>query len=88
VVEVACLVNANGWQPTNFGRLPKAMAAVCDWQMRMYDLAADACIHKSLRTATEALLLDPLTAAVCCPAEIKAMAEELYEIQRPFLPGF
>lgn len=88
VAEVACLVNHNGWQPTIYGRLPKVMAAICDWQMRMYDLAADACVHKDLKRAIESLMLDPLTSAVCCPTEIKAMAEELFDVQRQFLPGF
>jgi alpha-galactosidase len=88
VVEVACLVNHNGVQPIRFGRLPKVMAAICDWEMRMYDLAADACIHRCKETAIHALMLDPLTAAVCCPAEIKAMANELFEAEAEFLPGF
>jgi alpha-galactosidase len=88
VVEVACLVDRNGVQPVRFGPLPSHMAAVCDWQMRMYDLAADACIERSFEKAAWALMLDPLTAAVCCPAEIKAMAGELFEAQRPWLPGY
>ncbi|MFN3729229.1 MAG: alpha-glucosidase/alpha-galactosidase [Fimbriimonadaceae bacterium] len=88
VVEVACLINHNGVQPIRFGRLPKAMAAICDWQMRMYDLAADACIHRSKALAKEALYLDPLTAAVCCPAEISEMVDRLFEAEERFLPGF
>lgn len=88
VVELACLVNQNGVQPIRFGRLPRAMAALCDWQMRMYDVAAEACIHKSIGLATEALYLDPLTAAVCCPAEIKEMVHKLFEAEKAYLPGF
>lgn len=88
VIEVACLVNHNGVQPIRYGRLPKQMAAICDWEMRMYDLAADACIHRSFAMAEHALMLDPLTAAVCCPAEIRAMAKELFEAEEAFLPGF
>lgn len=88
VIEVACLVNHNGVLPIRYGRLPKQMAAVCDWEMRMYDLAADACIHKSFEMAEHALMLDPLTAAVCCPAEIKAMARELFAAEEAFLTGF
>ena len=87
-VEVACLVNRNGIQPTRYGRLPKAMAAICDSNMRMFDLAADAAIHKSIDFATQALYLDPLTSAVCAPAEIKKMAERLFEAESEFLPGF
>ena len=57
--------------------------------MRMYDLAATACIEKSREAAIHALMLDPLTAAVCCPAEIKQMAEELFEAEKKILPpGF
>ncbi len=88
VVEVPCIVDRRGITPTHFGTLPPQCAAVCDWNMRMYDLAATACIEKSLAAATHALMLDPLTAAVCCPAEIKSMAEELFAAEREFLPGF
>ena len=88
VVEVACMVDRNGVHPTHFGPLPPQCAAVCDWNMRMYDLAATACIEKSREAAVHALMLDPLTAAVCCPAEIKQMFDELFEAERKFLPGF
>ena len=88
VVEVACVVNRNGVIPTRYGRLPAQCAALCDWNMRMFDLAAEACIHKSRELAAQALMLDPLTAAVCCPAEIKQMTEELFEAEKEFLPGF
>lgn len=88
VVEVACLVDRRGVTPTHFGRLPKQLAALCDWDMRMIDLAADACVQKSRDLAAHALMLDPLTAAVCCPAEIKKMTEELFRAEKEFLPGF
>jgi alpha-galactosidase len=87
-VEVACLVNRNGIQPTRFGRLPKQMAAICDSNMRMFDLAADAAIQKSKELATWALSLDPLTSAVCSPAEIKELARRLFEAEAEFLPGY
>jgi alpha-galactosidase len=87
-VEVACLVDRNGIQPTHYGPLPKHMAAICDWNMRMFDVGVEACIHKSKDLAARALMLDPLTAAVCCPAEIKEMTERLFEAEADFLPGF
>jgi alpha-galactosidase len=88
VVEVACLVDKNGVTPTHYGKLPAQCAALCDWHMRMYDLAATACIEKSKEAAIHALMLDPLTAAVCSPAEIKQMTLELFEAQKEYLPGF
>jgi hypothetical protein len=34
------------------------------------------------------LLLDPLTAAVCAPREIKAMALELFKAEAEYLPDY
>lgn len=87
-VEVACLVDRNGITPTRFGRLPKPMAALCDSNMRMFDLAADACIERSKHLAAQALMLDPLTSAVCCPAEVAEMTERMFEAEAEFLPGY
>ena len=87
-VEVACLVDRNGIQPTHFGALPKHMAAICDSNMRMFDLAADACIFQDREMAVQALLLDPLSAAVCCPAEIREMTNRMFAAEAEFLPGF
>ena len=87
-IEVACLVNNNGIQPIRYGRLPKQMAAICDSNMRMFDLAADAAIEKSKQLATWALMLDPLTSAVCSPAEITEMIDRLFKAEAEFLPGF
>jgi alpha-galactosidase len=87
-VEVACLVDGNGVQPTRYGLLPRHMAALCDSNMRMFDVAVEAAITKSRETAFHALLLDPLTAAVCSPEEIKEMTERLFEAEKEFLEGF
>lgn len=87
-VEVACLVDASGVHPTRFGALPPQMAALCAANMRMFDLIATAAIEKSKEAAIYALMLDPLTAAVCSPAEIQQMTLELFEAQAEFLPGY
>lgn len=87
-VEVACMIDRNGVNPTRYGALPAQMAAICDSNMRMFDLAATACIERSKEAAIYALMLDPLTAAVCSPAEIKEMALELFDAEAGFLPGF
>jgi alpha-galactosidase len=56
--------------------------------MRMFDLGATACLERSKEAAIHALMLDPLTSAVCTPAQIKAMALELFEAEKDFLPGY
>jgi alpha-galactosidase len=88
VVEVACMVDKNGINPTVYGRLPPQMAGVCDWQMRMYDLAVTAAVERSKEAAIYALMLDPYTAAVCSPAEIKEMTLKLFAAEKRFLPGY
>ncbi len=88
IVEVACLVDGNGISPTRYGALPPQMAAVCASNMPMYDLGATAAIERSKEAAIHSLLLDPLTAAVCSPAEIKAMTLEMFDAEKEFLPGF
>jgi len=87
-VEVACLADGAGIHPTRYGALPPQMAAVSESNLRMFELGATAAIEKSKEAAIHALLLDPLTAAVCSPAEIKAMTLEMFEAEKDYLPGF
>ena len=87
-VEVACLIDRNGIQPTQYGALPPAMAALCASNMAMFDLGAQAAIEKSKELAIQALLLDPLTAAVCSPRQIKSMAREIFAAEKTYLPGY
>jgi alpha-galactosidase len=87
-VEVACMIDQNGINPTAYGKLPPQMAALCDWNMRMFDLGAQAAIEKSKEAAIHSLMLDPLTAAMCSPAEIKQMTLDLFDAEAEFLPGY
>ncbi|MFA9476694.1 alpha-glucosidase/alpha-galactosidase [Phycisphaerales bacterium AB-hyl4] len=87
-VEVACMIDGNGVNPTRYGALPAQMAHICASNMAMFDLGATACIERSKEAAVHSLLLDPLTAAVCCPHEIKQMTLEMFEAEKDFLPGY
>ena len=87
-VEVACMIDRNGINPTRYGALPAQMAALCDSNMRMFDLGAQACIERSVEKAIYALMLDPLTSAVCSPAEIKEMTLKMVKAEKKFLPGY
>ncbi len=87
-VEVACMAAGGGIEPVAYGRLPPQMAALCASNMRMFDLAATAAMEKSVEAAIHALMLDPLTAAVCSPAEIREMTLKLFKAQKPWLKGY
>jgi alpha-galactosidase len=86
IVEVACLVDRNGVQPTQFGRLPEHLAAFCRSNMSFFELAVNAVLENSREMAYHALLIDPLTAAVCSPGEIHRMFDELYEADKDYIP--
>ena len=88
VVEVACTVDRRGVSPNYYGKLPPQCAGLSASNMHMFDLAADACVQKDRTLAEQALMLDPLTAAVCCPAEVRQMTRELFQAEKEFLPGF
>lgn len=87
-VEVACLVDRNGIQPTHFGPLPEQLAALNRSHMAVHTLMVDALLQRDREAARYALLLDPLSAAVCSPAELSALFDELWEAQRPYLQPF
>ena len=88
VVEVATVIDRTGARPTHFGRLPAHMAAICASNMAPYDLAATAAIERSKEAAILAVTLDPLTAAVCSPAQIREMVLELFDAEADYLPGY
>lgn len=87
-VEVACMVDRNGVHPTRYGSLPAQMAAISSSNMSMIDLATRATLEQSKEAAIHALLLDPLSAAVCTPAQIKAMVLELFAAEHDFFAAY
>jgi len=88
VVEVACLVDGKGIQPTHFGSLPTHLAALNQQHMAFHDLVATAVLEQDREAAVHALMIDPLTAAVCSLAEIRQMFDEMAEAERDYLPEF
>lgn len=88
VVEVACLVDANGVQPARFGALPEHLAALIRPHMAFHELVVQAMLERDREKALRALMLDPLTAAACSLAEIRAMFDEMVAAQRAYLPDF
>jgi alpha-galactosidase len=87
-VEVACLVDRNGVQPCHFGSLPEQLAGLNRAHMTVHTLMRDALLNREKEAARYALMLDPLTAAVCSPAEISAMFDEMWKVQLPYLQYF
>jgi alpha-galactosidase len=56
--------------------------------MAVHELVVQALLERDRQSALYALMLDPLTAAVCSLEEISDMFDEMWEAQRPFLRTF
>jgi alpha-galactosidase len=87
-VEVACLVDQNGVQPCHFGSLPEQLAALNRSHMAIHTLMCEALLTRKKEAARYALLLDPLSAAICSPAEISALFDEMWEAEQEYLQPF
>ena len=84
-VEVACRVDERGIEPLRFGPLPEQCAALNRSHMAVHELTTQALLERDRSKAEAALMLDPLTAAVCSLAEIRAMFDEMWAAQQEFL---
>ena len=83
-----CLVDRRGIQPIHFGALPEQLAALNRSHMAIHTLMRDALLNRDKEAARYALMLDPLTAAVCSPAEIDVLFDEMWDAERPYLQVF
>lgn len=88
VVEVATMVNNSGFNPCKFGALPPQMAAVCAMHMPVYDLVVRGLMNQDREAVYHAMQLDPLASAVCCPAELRAMTDEMALAEKKYIPAF
>jgi alpha-galactosidase len=87
-VEVPCLVDGNGVQPTKVGALPPQLAAVNRTNVNVHALTVEAALSGDVEAVIHAVALDPLTAAVCTLPQIHEMVDELLEAQARWLPQF
>lgn len=87
-VEVPCLVDSNGVQPTFVGALPSQLAALNRTNVNVQDLIVEASLTGNIDAVFHAVMLDPLTAAVCTLPQIREMVGEMLEAQMQWLPQF
>jgi alpha-galactosidase len=87
-VEVPCLVDGNGVQPTAAGALPSQLAALNRTNVNVQELIVQAALTGEVEAVHHAVMLDPLTAAVCTLPQIRSMVEELLAAQARWLPQF
>ena len=87
-VEVPCLVDKNGVQPTVAGALPPQCAAVNRTNINVQELAVAAAWEEEPAHIEHAVALDPLTGALLTLDQIRAMVAEMIEAEAEWLPDF
>jgi alpha-galactosidase len=87
-VEVECRVDSGGIHPQHFGPLPEQLAALNRSHMAVHELVVQALTERNRQKAKYALMLDPLTSAVCSLEEIDRLFDEMWEVERESLQTF
>ena len=87
-VEVPCLVDANGVQPTAIEHYPPQLAALNRTNINVQELTVEAALSGDVEAVHHAVMLDPLTAAVCTLPQIRSMVDEMLDAQARWLPQF
>ncbi|MDP6775379.1 MAG: alpha-galactosidase [Candidatus Latescibacteria bacterium] len=87
-VEVPCLVDGNGIQPTHVGELPPQCAAVIQTNLNVQELTARGILEQNRDYIYHAALVSTLASAVLSTREIYALMDELLEAHRHLVPDW
>ena len=87
-VEVPCLVNRQGINPTYVGRLPVQCAAMNMTNINVQLLTIEAAVTKKKETIYQAAMLDPHTSSELSIDDIVAMCDDLIEAHKGWLPEY
>ncbi|MCL4804776.1 MAG: alpha-glucosidase/alpha-galactosidase [Anaerolineae bacterium] len=87
-VEVPCLVDRNGIQPTRIGTLPPQLAAVMQTNINVQSLTVEAALTGKREHIYHAAMLDPHTAAELDLGQIHALVDDLLEAHTGWLPEY
>ncbi len=87
-VEVPCLVDKNGIQPTRIGALPPQLAALMQTNINVQALTVEAALTGKREHIYHAAMLDPHTAAELDLDQIVALVDDLIEAHGEWLPGY
>ena len=87
-VEVPCLVDKNGVQPTYVGDLPTQLAALDRTNINVQELTVEAAMTLEKDKIYQAALMDPHANSELSIAEIKAMVDELIAAHGDYLPTY
>jgi alpha-galactosidase len=88
IVEVPCLVDGNGIQPTRIGSLPPQLAALMQTNINVQALTVEAALTRKREHIYHAAMLDPHTAAELDLEQIWSLVDDLIEAHGEWLPKY
>ncbi len=86
-VEVPCLVDSNGIQPTVIGRMPPQLAALQMTNINVQSLVVEAVLTGKKEHVYHAAMLDPHTSAELTLDEIHSLVDDLFEAHGAIIPS-
>ena len=87
-VEVPCLVDDNGIQPTYIGELPPQLTALMRTNVNVQELTVRAMMEENREHIYHAAMMDPHTAAELDLEQIWNVVDDLLEAHGSMLPGW
>ncbi|AEF81400.1 alpha-glucosidase/alpha-galactosidase [Leadbettera azotonutricia] len=88
VVEVPGYADGNGISIPIVGDLPAPLAAICNASIAVQRLSVEAALEGDPGKLKQAMLLDPLTGAVCNPPEVWKLADDMLKAESKWLPQY
>lgn len=88
VVEVPCLIDRNGVQPTVIGDLPAHLAALNQTNVNCQIVTVDAALSRKREDVYHAAYLDPHTSAELSLDDIRRLCDDLFLAHGSMMPEF
>ncbi|MHC1695606.1 MAG: hypothetical protein AB9835_10135 [Eubacteriales bacterium] len=87
-VEVPVVASKSGLRAMHIGPLPKQVALLVNNSAMIEELTIEGCLEGDKEKVTQAIMFDPLSAAVCSMQEIRDMVTEMFNANEEYLPQF
>ena len=85
IIETPAVINKNGVNPVHVGDMPDGLAALCNREILIHSLSAEAGVHRDIKLAQQAMMVDPVVQDI--EAAEKAFSE-LMDAHMDLLPQF
>jgi len=87
IVEVPCLIDHNGIQPTTIGHIPPQLAALMQTNINVHSLTVEAVLQGEREHVYHAAMFDPHTAAELDLEQIWALVDRLLDAHGDYIPS-